>query len=477
MLEGWQARQLDSETAEKRDCSFSFWLSSVLAFQPSSCRIMTFEQAARILLDRQNFIKKDGLDRVYACLGRLGDPHEKISAVHVTGTNGKGSVCALFDSVFRAAGLRTGLFISPHLVSLTERITIDGREMDKEDFAALLEEVFKAGPDLSFFELLTCMAFLHFERSRTDIAIIEVGIGGRLDTTNVLPRPALSVITSVDLDHQKYLGETIGEVAGQKAGIIKNGGICLAPMLPEAARSPILLEAQKQQAQIRFLAPVFDVAGYDWPRGLMRLRHKKTGEEMELGLLGPSQVSNATLVYEGVSVLAGSGGPSVSRAQLVEGFMRVYWPGRFHILERSGSVFILDGAHNPEAARSFAATFDRSPFKEKSPVFVFGILNDKDYLSVLRTLAPYAAKAVFTRPPSERAADPCALADEFARLRPDAEIEVQENIEAALSAGAGTGRPTVVLGSFYLVGAAMKILGRTEREKGPVKARNGQTVQ
>ncbi len=418
---------------------------------------MTFEQASQILLERQNLIRKDGLSRVYSCLGRLGNPHEKIRAVHVTGTNGKGSVCALFDSVFRAAGLRTGLFISPHLISLTERITIDGREMDRKDFAALFEEVLKAGPDLSFFELLTCMAFLNFDRAQTDIAVMEVGIGGRLDTTNVLPRPVLSVITSVDLDHQKYLGETIAEVAGQKAGIIKSGGICLAPMLPEAARGPILQEAQKQMAQARFLAPVFEVAGYDWPRGRMRLRHKKTCEELELALLGASQVSNATLVYEGVSILNGAGGPPISREHIAQGFARVCWPGRFQILDRGGAVYILDGAHNPEAARAFAATFESSPFKDKGPVFVFGIMNDKDYLSVLRTLAPYAAKAVFTKPPSERAADPCALADEFARLRPDAEIEVQDNIEAALAAGGGTG-VRVVLGSFYLVGAALKTL-------------------
>ncbi len=418
---------------------------------------MTFEQASQILLERQNLIKKDGLSRVCSCLGKLGNPHEKIRVVHVTGTNGKGSVCALFDSVFRVAGLRTGLFISPHLISLTERIRINGKEMDEKDFASLFEEVLKAGPDLSFFELLTCMAFLHFERARTDIAVIEVGIGGRLDSTNVLPRPELSVITSVDLDHQKYLGETIEEIAGQKAGIIKSGGICLASMLPEAARGPVLLEAQKKSAQVRFLAPVFEATGYDWPRGRMRLRHKKTGEELDLALLGPSQVSNAALVYEGVSILNGAGGQAISRAHIAEGFASVCWPGRFQVLDRGGAVYILDGAHNPEAARAFAATFDRSPFKDKGPVFVFGILNDKDHLSILRTLAPYAAKAVFTRPPSERAADPCALANEFARLRPDAEIEVQENIEAALSAGAGTG-PTVVLGSFYLVGEALKIL-------------------
>ncbi|HOW89409.1 MAG TPA: folylpolyglutamate synthase/dihydrofolate synthase family protein [Elusimicrobiales bacterium] len=432
---------------------------------------MNFERACEILLGRQNLVKKDGLDRVRACLGRLGDPHERIRTVHVTGTNGKGSVCAMFDSVLRASGRKTGLFISPHLISPTERIRIDGKEIGREDFAALFEEVFKAGPDLGFFELLTCMAFLSFERARVDIAVIEVGIGGRLDTTNVLPRPELAVITSVDLDHQDYLGGTIGEIAAQKAGIIKDGGICLAPLLPEEARGPILAEAGRRSAQVRFLAPVFDISSYDWSRGRMRLRHKRTAEETDLALLGPSQASNATLVHEGVSFL-GAGGPAITRAHITEGFSGVSWPGRFQVLEKDGAVYVLDGAHNPEAARAFAATFELSPFRDRAPAFVFGILRDKDHLSVLRVLAPYVSRAVFTRPPSDRAADPCALADEFSRLRPDAEIEVQESVEAALLAGASSGM-AVVLGSFYLAGAALDMLGGGGKDR--EKAGSGRT--
>ncbi|MEI7481539.1 MAG: folylpolyglutamate synthase/dihydrofolate synthase family protein [Elusimicrobiota bacterium] len=417
---------------------------------------MTFEQASKILMERQGFVKKDGLDRVYAALNNLGNPHEKIRTVHVTGTNGKGSVCALFDSVFRAAGYKTGLFISPHLLALTERIKINGVEIAEQKFADLLDEVFKAGPDLNFFEILTCMAFLYFEREKTDIAVIEVGIGGRFDTTNVLPRPELSVISSVDYDHKKYLGDTLVEIAGQKAGIIKRGGVCLAPLLPEAARGPVLLEAQEKSARAHFLAPVFEIAGYDWTLGRMRLKHKKTGDELALGLMGDVQVSNATLVYEGISILNGAGF-KISRGDIAQGFARVDWPGRFQVLSRGECVYILDGAHNPEAVRAFAATFSRSPFKDRDAVFVVGLLNDKDHLSILTTLAPYAAKAIFTKPPSERAIDPCVLADEFSRLRPEAEIEVQEDIEAALSAGARTGT-TVVLGSFYLIGSALSIL-------------------
>lgn len=424
---------------------------------------MTFEEAEKILLERQNFIKKDGLDRVYAALAKLGNPHEKIKAIHVTGTNGKGSVCALFDSVLRAAGYKTGLFISPHLINMTERIRVNGAEIGRREFAKLFGEVFSVGQDLSFFELLTCMAFLHFERAGTDIAVIEVGIGGRYDTTNVLPRPELAVITSVDFDHKKYLGNTIAEIAGQKAGIIKKGGVCLAPLLTEEARGPVMKEAQEKGAQVHLLAPVFGIEGCDWERGAMKLRHKKTGAVLELGIMGAAQNSNATLVYEGVSML---GGFRVSPAHIAEGFARVQWPGRFQVVKggpAGKSVYILDGAHNEEAVRVFIRTFELSPFKGKDAAFVIGMLGDKEYSAILRLLAPYPSRVVFTMPRSERAVAPCALADEFAKLRPDADIEVQENIEAAL-ASAGRSGVAAVLGSFYLVGSALEILNRRKRK-------------
>ncbi|MCM2266875.1 MAG: Mur ligase family protein [Elusimicrobiales bacterium] len=426
---------------------------------------MTFEQAKSALISRQDFIKKDGLDRVYACLERLGDPHLKIKTVHVTGTNGKGSVCALFEAAARAAGLKTGLFTSPHLVSLTERIQIDGRNISEERFAALFEEVFRAGPDLSFFELLTCMAFLCFEREKTALAVIEVGIGGRWDTTNVLPAPELSVITSVDFDHKKYLGNTLAEIAAQKAGIIKQDGACLAPLLPPEARAEISREAEARHAQCHFLAPVFEIKARDWENSRMTLRHKKTGAELPFGILGDAQVINATLVWEGLEFLRGRGWP-LTAAHAAAGFALARWPGRFQAVrggrEYGGALFVVDGAHNDEAARAFAATWKASPFAAKDPVFVLGMLQDKERRGILELLAPLARKFVFTRPDSQRAADPCALADELSAIRPDAEVEVQQEISAALRAASASGT-AAVLGSFYLAGAALELLAAGER--------------
>ncbi|MDO8805063.1 MAG: Mur ligase family protein [Elusimicrobiota bacterium] len=435
--------------------------------------MISFEEAEKILISRQDFVKKDGLGRVHACLEKLGDPHLRLKTVHITGTNGKGSVCALFEAAARAAGLKTGLFISPHLLSMTERIRFGGENIGEEAFAALFEEVFKAGPDLSFFELLTCMAFLFFERRKTDLAVIEVGIGGRFDTTNVLPRPELSVITSIDYDHKKFLGNTLAEIASQKAGIIKPGGVCLAPILPPEARAEISKEAAEKGAQCHFLAPVFEITDRDWENNRIVLRHKKNGESYPFGILGEKQVSNATLVWEGVEIMRGMGWP-ISRAHAAAGFASVSWPARFQCLPRTlaadstekvrgggardKTIFIIDGAHNEEAARAFAATWKTSPFAGKPAVFVVGMLQDKERRGILKLLAPLAGKFIFTKPDSSRAADPCALADELSAIKPEAEVEVQEDIRAALSAAARSGT-AAVLGSFYLAGSALEILG------------------
>jgi len=426
---------------------------------------MTFEEAKAKLVERQDFIKKDGLGRVYACLERLGNPHHGLKTVHVTGTNGKGSVCALFEAAARASGLKTGLFISPHLVNITERISFCGQNIGEAEFAGLFGEVFKAGSDLSFFELVTCMAFLFFKRKKTDLAVIEVGIGGRFDTTNVLPRPELSVITSVDYDHQKYLGATLAEIASQKAGIIKPGSVCVAPLLYPEARAEISREAAQAGAQCHFFAPVFEIADRDWENGELFLRHKKTGEVYPFGILGENQVSNATLAWEGLEIMRGMGWP-ISRAHVAAGFAAVRWPGRFQCLTRvfpagKKTVFIVDGAHNEEAARAFSATWKASPFSGKPAVFLVGMLQDKERRPILELLAPLADNFVFTRPDSPRAADPCALADEFSSIKPAAGVEVHEDIGAALGCAAGSGT-VAVLGSFYLAGSVLEILGSAQ---------------
>ncbi len=421
---------------------------------------MTCEEAERYLLSRQTFDKKDGFARVLSCLEKLGDPQEKFRAVHVTGTNGKGSVCALLESSLRAAGCRTGLFVSPHLVEMRERISVGGENISREDFAALCAEVAEAGPDLSFFETITCMAFLHFARSGLDLAVLEVGIGGTWDTTNVIPPPELCLITSVDLDHDKYLGRTVTEVAAHKAGIIKKGSLCLCPPLPAEVSSVVEKTAAKGGGSAVFLPDSFKVEGYDWERNRTLLAGP--GGKFELGIIGDRQGVNAGLVLRALEELARRGFPRAPEG-FRAGLESVRWEARFQVLRAAprgrDCCFILDGAHNPEAVRAFMRTFRASPFAARPHAFVCGFLNDKDYRAILSVLAPLADDFVFTAPASDKAIPPGLLAEELQRLRPDAAVEVEEDAEAALVSAARRGT-AAVLGSFYLAGAALKILGK-----------------
>lgn len=423
---------------------------------------MTCEEAEKYLVSRQTFDKKDGFARVLSCLARLGDPQEKFRAVHVTGTNGKGSVCALLESSLRAAGYKTGLFVSPHLVEMRERISVGGEKIGREDFAALCSEVAAAGADLSFFETVTCMAFLHFARSGLDLAVLEVGIGGTWDTTNVIPPPELCLITSVDLDHDKYLGRTAPEVASHKAGIIKKGSLCLAPALPPEVSAVIEKTAAMAGGSVLFLPEIFKVESYDWDSNRTRL--SGPGGRFELGIIGDRQGVNAGVVLRALEELARRGFPRAPDG-FRPGLENVRWEARFQVLRASprgrDSVFILDGAHNPEAVRAFMRTFRSSPFAARPHAFVCGFLNDKDYRAMLPVLAPLCDDFIFTAPASDKAIPPGLLAEELQRLRPDAGVEVEEDAEAALVSAARRGT-AAVLGSFYLAGAALKILGRAE---------------
>ncbi len=421
---------------------------------------MTCEEAEKYLVSRQTFDKKDGFARVLSCLEKLGDPQEKFRAVHVTGTNGKGSVCALLESSLRAAGYRTGLFISPHLVEMRERVSVGGENIGREDFAALCAEVAAAGPDLSFFESITCMAFLHFARSGLDLAVLEVGIGGTWDTTNVIPPPELCLITSVDLDHDKYLGRAVTEVAAHKAGIIKKDSLCLCPPLPAEVSAVVEKTASRAGGRVVFLPDAFKVKGYDWERNRTLLAGP--GGDLELGIIGDRQGVNAGLVLRALEELAHRGFPRAPDG-FRAGLESVRWKARFQVLRAAprgrDCSFILDGAHNPEAVRAFMRTFRSSPFAARPHAFVCGFLNDKDYRAILSVLAPLADDFIFTAPASDKAIPPGLLAEELQRLRPDAAVEVEEDAEAALVSAARRGT-AAVLGSFYLAGAALKILGK-----------------
>jgi len=422
---------------------------------------MTFEESLKLLNTRQNFIKKNGFYRIEKCLSVLGNPHSEFKAVHVTGTNGKGSVCAMFAEAFRTAGYKTGLYISPHLTDIRERIQINGVPVSREEFAGLMKDVFDASSELSYFEVLTCMAYLHFARRGTDIAVVEVGIGGRSDSTNVLPSSLLSVITSVDFDHKQMLGPTLREIAYQKAGIIKQDGLVITPVLPEEAALQIISEAAAKKAKLEMTAPVFETVSCDWNRGGMYIRHKTTGKTYYLNVLGKHQLSNATLVWKGLEMLSGRG-IRVSEEQAASAFGTFSWNGRFQVV-RSGpglnnTVFIVDGAHNPQAARSFGETWLQSPFSREDAVFVIGAMKDKEYIYMLKVLSGFRGRFIFTKPDLARGESPEKLAGLFRGMKPEADIVVFDRLADAFAYSSRCGKNVAVVGSLYLAGAVLNFI-------------------
>lgn len=425
---------------------------------------MTFEEAKDILLKKQIYIKKDGLDRVYNVLEKLGNPQESFKAIHVTGTNGKGSVCAAMESVLKHSGYKTGFFSSPHLVCMRERIRFCGEMIEKEEFAALFKRVFEISDKISFFEILTCMAFLYFKEKSVDIAFIEVGIGGKYDTTNVLPPGALCIISSVGIDHTKYLGADLVSIARQKAGIIKKGSVCLAYSEDKNVRAVIKEEAEKNEGEVIFIEPAYKVEDYDWLRGSMILRDLKDNKKIEYGLIGENQAINASIAKVGLEILARKSFKNIDAAAISVGFKNIHLEGRFQIIKDEKNTFILDGSHNSEAMEAFARTFKESPFTGEDTAFVIGILDDKNHLKMLKALYPFLKKAIFTKTASARAIDPCVLADEMAKLNPEIETEVHDDFNAAFLS-ATKSKNVVVTGSFYLAGAALEII-KTARQQG-----------
>ncbi len=414
---------------------------------------MTFERALAVLEERQETRIELGLDRVRAHLARLGDPHLKVPAFHVAGTNGKGSTCAILASVLTAAGYKTGLYTSPHLLGPRERIKVDGRPIPEKAFARALSRALAADAKkrLTYFELLTSIAFQHFAGEGCGVMVLETGLGGLLDATNVVPAPLAAVVTSVDYDHQAYLGRTLAEIARQKAGIFKAGRPAVRPALPalaRAARRGVPVVVRRPWACVRT----------DWARGRQILR-APDGRRRALSVLGSRQGWNAALARAAVD----ASGLRVSEAAWAKGLARVEWPGRFDVIRFGKKTLVVDGAHNPEAARALAATWKASPFSKKPARFILGLMKDKDAAGVLGPLAPFLRDAVVVRPPSPRALDPMALADHVRRAAPKARVTVESDPAAALAAWRRDPRApetAVCAGSLYLAGAALRAAGR-----------------
>jgi dihydrofolate synthase / folylpolyglutamate synthase len=373
-----------------------------------------------------------GLDRVRLALERLGHPELRVPAVHIAGTNGKGSCAALSESILRQGGFRTGLFTSPHLLRFTERIRVDGNEIDGDHLGALDAVVAATGVPLTFFEVSTVLAFLAFAEAKVDVAVLETGLGGRLDATSTC-HPLVSAITSIALDHEAILGRTIPDIAFEKASIARLGvPLFVGPLLPEAERR------------------VLDVAGAAGAKVLRPSDYPPAPAPP--ALVGRHQLANAALAVAISRHAATALGRPLTDAAVLQGLADVRWPGR---LERIGDV-LFDCAHNVEGTRALAAALPESPRR----VLVTSIVRDKNAAEMLAVLAPLFDRVVVTRSPSERAIEPEQLALLVGRTRGAGnprDVECVTNPGEALASAQAHAREVegglvVVAGSIFLVG-------------------------
>jgi dihydrofolate synthase / folylpolyglutamate synthase len=435
---------------------------------------VTYAEATAFLYGLRRFGWRPGLATIRRLLALAGDPHVGIPSFHVGGTNGKGSTAAMLASILQAAGYRTGLYTSPHLLSFTERIRVGGKPIDEAEIVEYTEQLkglcaahFAPEttsplrdrlPHPTFFELTTAMAFLHFRRHAVNAAVVEVGLGGRLDATNVI-QPRAAIITNIALEHQEYLGRTLAEIAGEKAGIIKAGTSVVT-----AARGDALEVIRRAAAPLH--APVVSVShAYRWVVRESSLSGQtfdlesptRRYETLRLSLVGRHQVENAVLAVATAEV-AQEQKWSLDVAAIHRGLEQAVWPGRLHIV-RDRPRIILDGAHNPAGAEALATFLTEHRSTLGRLILVFGVLSDKDWGTMLGILAPLADEIILTSPPGERAADPAALAP---AARGHAKVSIAADPERALTqarATAQTEDTILVAGSLYTVAAALRALG------------------
>ena len=393
-----------------------------------------------------------GLERTRELLRRLGSPQRKLKFIHVAGSNGKGSTCAMLDAILRSAGYRTGLYTSPYIQDFCERIQVDGMNIPGDDLARLTERVKAAAEAMedhpSQFELVTAIGMLYFAERGCDLVVLEVGMGGALDSTNVIDAPEVAVITNIGLEHTEYLGNTLEAIAATKAGIIKPGchAVCYdgAPEVTAVVRNVCAEQGVPLRCvDFSMLEPL--------SQSLDGQRLRWHGEEYRLALLGAHQLHNAATVLETVGALRERGW-QISEEAVKSGLMSVKWPARLEIMQRN-PLFLIDGGHNPQCAEALAESLPELLPGQKA-VFLLGVLADKDYPRMMELLMPLAQEFICLTPLSDRALSGEALAayltERGAKAISCAEIDA--GLRAAFGA-AGQRGAVVAFGSLYLVGA------------------------
>lgn len=421
---------------------------------------MTYEEALEFLNAPAYDAIRPGLDTVTELLELLGNPQEDLKYVHIAGTNGKGSTAAFIESILRVAGYKTGLYTSPFIQRFTERIRVNGEEISSHDLARLTEPVQAAVAVMrerghlapTAFELVTALGFLYFKEQQCDIVVLETGLGGRLDATNVIACPEVAVITAIALDHMKILGGTLAEIAGEKAGIIKGGFVVTYPQQPEAAQ--VLQDRCHQQGASLTIAPLEKVerrqatlAGQEFSL--------PTHENLRIALLGSYQIENAVLAVTAIEALQKKGYDLTEEA-LYTGLQQARWPGRLEVMGKA-PVFLIDGAHNPHGVQALRDSLAEL-FPQRRFTFITGVLADKNYKAMMQLMMPLARRVLTVTPPSPRALP----GRDLAKLLQQGGIEAQScaSITAAVDLCRNTYKNDIIcaFGSLYYIGEVRSCL-------------------
>ncbi len=426
-----------------------------------------YQIALQYLYSLRRFGIKLGLSQVTVFLKRLGNPHHRFKSIHIAGTNGKGSTAAIIESILRRSGYKTGLFTSPHLVDFRERIRVSGQMIPRGRVTEFVKEergyISKRG--ITFFEAATALAFQHFAQEEVDIAVVETGMGGRLDATNVLS-PEVSVITSLSLEHTQYLGSTLLQIAGEKAAIVKRGVPTVSVVGESEALRVIEVRCRQQNSPLfllgreaRFQAE--EVSSRETKFSLQTASNHY--QDLWLNLLGRHQIENGSLAIITLEELAKRDW-MVGESEIREGIRVVDWPGRFQIWGQK-PLLILDVAHNPQGTEALTQAL-REIFPQRKKTILFGVMKDKDYPQMIRRLEKEANFFVFTQPTTDRAASPYILAQNVKRRG----YQIKEDIPQALRFALQSLPPDGLLcvtGSHFTVGEALSYLTSSVRAGAP----------
>ena len=420
---------------------------------------MTYDEALSYIHGVSNFFCKPGLDRIRELCDKLGNPQNDLKFIHVTGTNGKGSVCAMLSSILLEAGYKVGMYTSPYVREFNERMRINGKNIPNYDLTILTERVKKFADKMADrpteFELITAIALEYFKKEECDVVVLEVGMGGRLDATNIIGRPLLSVITGVSVDHTAFLGNTVEQIASEKAGIIKSGSPSLYGGESLEAEAVISSEANKKQSilcKTDYSALKIQKMGLDGTSFSYKDRQSIT-----IHMLGEYQPRNAAIVLDAIDIL-NNGGMKISEEAVRRGLEKSFWPARFEIIAKNPTV-IFDGAHNPQGVEAAVKSI-KDYFGNRRVVILSGVLRDKDYQSIAKSISQVAEQVYTITPDNSRALSAEEYADMYSSLgiKASACRSVKDALSLGIKAAEKSDTALFCLGSLYTYSEVIELI-------------------